>query len=139
MWLTRPFQATFFSRAPAVVKMHLGTIPTAHKRKTLEKPTLLVNSHLVINIYLQERLIKRCLISIFQQFYFVTSGSIGLCSAPRAGAAWLQEQHLSGIPGKRGNPRAAPPRLPSVSGLLPLGVSVHSLHPIERLGFDPTF
>lgn len=85
-----------------MVKTHLGTIPTALKRKALEKPTRLVNSGLVINICLQARLIKRCLISIFQQFCFVS----GLCAAGRS-------RICLGCRGKGGNPRPAPPRLPS--------------------------
>lgn len=70
------------SRAPALVKTHLRTNPTTHKRKALEKRIQLINSRLLINIDLQERLIKRCLISIFQQFCFVAGGSAALFRTP---------------------------------------------------------
>jgi len=104
--LAKPFQPAFFPGAPAVVTTHLGTDPTARKRKALQKPTQPVHSHLLINIYLQEKLIKRCLTSIFHQFCFVT----GLCAVPQGGAAF------AGLPGSRGNPRPAPPRLASAGG-----------------------
>lgn len=92
--LTKPFQST------SMVKTHLRTNPTTPKRKALEKRTQLINSHLLINIDLQQRLIKRCLISIFRRF---CGRRQCCCSAPRAGAgsAW--------DPGNHGNPRPAPP------------------------------
>lgn len=73
---TKPFQST------SMVKTHLRTNPTTHKRKALEKRTQLINSHLLINVDLHQRLIKRCLISIFRQFCFVAGGSAALFRTP---------------------------------------------------------
>lgn len=107
--LTKPFQST------SMVKTHLRTNRTTPKRKALEKRTQLINSHLLINIDLQQRLIKRCLISIFRQFCFVAGGS---AAVPHPG----QERDLPGIPGTMeipGQPHLTPP----TGGSFPLGDS----------------
>lgn len=96
---------------------------------SLGTPPWVGNHCSIITISLQDRFIKRCLMSISQQFCFVTRGPNAVLGE---GAARLENAHLSRSWGAVEFPTQPHLALPQVFFFFPLGVPVHILHLIKR-------